>query len=171
MRRPRGRRRSERLPAALPAATWGAAETGRAGRRGATTGDAPGPWGGRLRLFLRPPGAGLAALSIGARRRQLLRAGPARLAQRGSLRSPAEPRPRAQASGHPAPALERLRTSALRFQPSASRRAWEGSSALSPRCRWDACLLAAPSEPREAAAPRLLNSFFFSCGLWSLVLA
>lgn len=167
------RAEAERTPPGRPAR----GHLGRCGDRpsGTTRGDDGGrpgaPWGGRLRLFLRPPGAGLAALSIGARRRQLLRAGPARLARRGSLRSPAEPRPRARASGHPAPALERLRTSALRFQPSASRRAWEGSSALSPRCRWDACLLAAPSEPREAAAPRLLNSFFFPCGLWSLVLA
>lgn len=51
-------------------------------------GGRPGaPWGGRLQLFLRPPGAGLAALSIGARRRQLLRAGPARLPRRGSSES------------------------------------------------------------------------------------
>lgn len=85
-RRPRRRRRSERVPAALPAATWGAAEAG----GGAERGDDGGAGLPRAATaLLRPPGAGLAALSIRARRRQLVRARSARLARRRLLRSPA----------------------------------------------------------------------------------
>ncbi|KAM7323188.1 hypothetical protein ACRRTK_017294 [Alexandromys fortis] len=81
---------------------------------------------------------------------------PARLAGRGSLRSPAERRPRARASGHPAPALERLRTSALRFQPSlrgAPRRYRLGADGT--RASWR------PPRSPEKLQPQDFSTFFF----------
>lgn len=60
-----------------------------AGRRRGRRAPADGRTGGRAGGYGSPPAAGLAALSIRARRRQLVRARSARLARRRLLRSPA----------------------------------------------------------------------------------
>lgn len=125
-----------------------------AGRSGATRGT-PGSLGRSATALRRPPGAGLAALSIRARRRrQLLRARSARLARRGPLRRlPCWP------SSHPSPRPPEAKRPAV--HQDASRRARGASSALSPRCRWDACLLAAPLGVPRSSSPEGFQLFFF----------
>lgn len=170
---------NERLPAALPAATWGAAEA--RPRHGATTGGAGLPRRSATALLsLASRRARIAALSIRARRQQLVRARSARLARRGSLRSPRNGGHRlagARPSGHPSSGLVRRITqrfarklhsepgnSVCAAQPGVIASVQMGGRRLQelvpPGCP--------PWSPGKQQAPRTFNTFAFA--LWSRVL-
>lgn len=63
------------------------------------------------------------------------------------------------ALGSPPPRV-RLRTRALRLTRTLHGEPGRASSALSPRCRWDACLLAAPLGVPGSSSPEGSQLFF-----------
>lgn len=145
-------------------------------RHGATTG-APGSLGGRLRLSsARPPGARVAALSIRARRQQLVRARSVRLARSTAERRPPtrrrSPLRSLPSSGFVRRIAQRF-TGTLHYEPRNSVCAGQpgviASVQMGERRLQELVLPGCPPwESREAASTQDLNTF--ALGLSSLIL-